>query len=1336
MDENNLDPEQLRQLNEAFGDLQNAVKSTTEKMDPTALKKNIDKTAVSVDKLKSEFDKLTKSLQAIIAKTSSNIASSTTSGVPTKTNNEQQSADVTTAFGAAITKLSGNFSGLNSVTINLIKSFQNLTDLASGTKKKISQVHRERTERVLGAVDLPVPTPPPMPPAPVVPIPTPAPVPPMPVSSAPQAPTPVTPEPPNPPAPVPPVTVIPAPVQPSPPAPVSPTPEPAINLELKNAIEAAEKRLKDLEKSLDESSKTILRNTGYIKDSSGKWVKYNSELENLIQLQQKVVDPLDRQIDALEEEVKSYGYVKKIREDGTTEWIKLTKELTKEQEKDLMQRRESAQEYIKEGKARKDAEEKEKNRRKASEQLTTNFTELGKVLGKDFTKHLFDSSRGMSKYGETVSKFGDGIIDATKNLGPLGKYAGLAAGSLFKLVGASLKQNEALNQAYERLSEFGAVDFSGIKGMFASLQNAGFTVAEIGKFGDILQSVSPNLATLGMTAAEGAKRVSDTFSTIKNTGVERSLRMLGYNSETLFKTFANYEGLMGRLGFAQNKSVSQMAKESAEYAKTLDELTKLTGQSRDELQRRMDADANDIKFRLRLQEVDENTRKRFQKASALMGEFSEDTASGFREMLANSGDVVGEASTKLMLSTGNKARDIVLALEKGEISAVEANRRIAMAKAEEIERYRRVGKIDADIMRELGITVKDMDAINKYRGKTQQEMEELDKQNKLQMEGQLDSQRAAEVARIRTERNFEQAKDRVLQLVGVQVASAFEKLLTIVNSLGKGLANFVKFITFGKVDFTDLFESVDDITNKLKGNEKELSETTKKIAEIKTAQDRYLLAETKSAAKDEEVRNLELQIEKESNKEARAELEKKLDIARKEARILGDERTQARLDFNKRSTELPKLEEKKTQLEKTKTSLEKKQQEMGGAQTVDTESPAMKKLNEEADSLLKKQNTLKEIIADKFGNIRDDAIKNSAELSKLSKEELEKEENIKKINEAIVNEKQRFIKEQKDIEKRLAEIGKERLALEIAEVDGAKKQAETRPTGAAPIAPAQASPMQASNQEFYDKIYKTLYEQATKAKVENPEAIARLGAAQSALETGYGKSTAGGNNYFGIKGKKGDTNVSQVDTQEWDPKQGKMVTVKAGFRKYESMEESAADYVKFLQENKRYKEVLAAKTPLTAISAQGLTGYATDPNYAAKLQSIHLSAMSAKDATTTTAGTQPPKTAEVQQGKFGGMFTGPESGYPVLLHGKEIVIPMPDMADLKSQLNDVKKTDLASIAPVAATPATDTGSDSLRDILAMQGDMINILTSKLDTMIDKLNTGNDIQDRLLTYSLT
>jgi hypothetical protein len=131
-------------------------------------------------------------------------------------------------------------------------------------------------------------------------------------------------------------------------------------------------------------------------------------------------------------------------------------------------------------------------------------------------------------------------------------------------------------------------------------------------------------------------------------------------------------------------------------------------------------------------------------------------------------------------------------------------------------------------------------------------------------------------------------------------------------------------------------------------------------------------------------------------------------------------------------------------------------------------------------------------------------------------------------------------------------------------------------------------------------MYNNLYDSAVRRGVTNPEVIAQLGASQTSLETGYGRSMAG-NNAFGIKGV-GTAGTTEAATQEFV--NGQMINTRQGFRKYNTVEESADDYIDFLQKNPRYKDVLAASNIQDAIAAQGKTGYATDPDYAKKLQWI------------------------------------------------------------------------------------------------------------------------------------
>ena len=165
--------------------------------------------------------------------------------------------------------------------------------------------------------------------------------------------------------------------------------------------------------------------------------------------------------------------------------------------------------------------------------------------------------------------------------------------------------------------------------------------------------------------------------------------------------------------------------------------------------------------------------------------------------------------------------------------------------------------------------------------------------------------------------------------------------------------------------------------------------------------------------------------------------------------------------------------------------------------------------------------------------------------------------------------------------------------LNAAEQGGAPKSADVNRT------PSVEGGIKAPAGDFYKNMYGVLKAKAEEMGFKNPEAIARVGAAQSALETGYGKALAGGNNYFGIKGSGGN----KQSTKEYSPERG-YYTSNESFRTYKGMEDSAADYLRLMQ-NPRYAKVASAQTPEEAIEYQGRSGYATSPKYGSSLRAIH-----------------------------------------------------------------------------------------------------------------------------------
>ena len=115
---------------------------------------------------------------------------------------------------------------------------------------------------------------------------------------------------------------------------------------------------------------------------------------------------------------------------------------------------------------------------------------------------------------------------------------------------------------------------------------------------------------------------------------------------------------------------------------------------------------------------------------------------------------------------------------------------------------------------------------------------------------------------------------------------------------------------------------------------------------------------------------------------------------------------------------------------------------------------------------------------------------------------------------------------------------------------------------------------------------------------------------QAALETGWGKREiiardgSSSHNLFGIKAT-GDWKGKVTEAVTTEYVNGKAQRKVEKFRAYDSYADSFKDYAQLITNNKRYEKVLASAGDASTF-AHGLqkAGYATDPNYAAKLTKI------------------------------------------------------------------------------------------------------------------------------------
>jgi flagellar protein FlgJ len=184
-----------------------------------------------------------------------------------------------------------------------------------------------------------------------------------------------------------------------------------------------------------------------------------------------------------------------------------------------------------------------------------------------------------------------------------------------------------------------------------------------------------------------------------------------------------------------------------------------------------------------------------------------------------------------------------------------------------------------------------------------------------------------------------------------------------------------------------------------------------------------------------------------------------------------------------------------------------------------------------------------------------------------------------------------------------AEQGATRLKLDADSMATDRAAAASGLTGSARSTSSAGKP--AHVRAFQDKLADAA-EEAEKAT----GVPAKFMMGQAALETGWGKRVirnhdgSSSNNLFGIKAGPGwKGKVATAVTTEYV--NGKPHNRVEKFRSYASHAEAFKDYAKMLSNNPRYEKVLAHGGDATTF-AHGLqrAGYATDPQYAAKLSRI------------------------------------------------------------------------------------------------------------------------------------
>jgi hypothetical protein len=184
--------------------------------------------------------------------------------------------------------------------------------------------------------------------------------------------------------------------------------------------------------------------------------------------------------------------------------------------------------------------------------------------------------------------------------------------------------------------------------LYDSMKKLGYVPAELERMGQLFAENSKYLALYSSSAVEGGKMFADVADDIQNSPLRAQLFNLGMSVDDINKGVAGYikqEGSLGKLRSATDKELREGTKA---YLKEMEILTRLTGQSREEMETQREQALSIDAFYATLKELGPDARKEalsaFNQMSAISTKAAADFATGF------SGVITG--GTDLLMSTG------------------------------------------------------------------------------------------------------------------------------------------------------------------------------------------------------------------------------------------------------------------------------------------------------------------------------------------------------------------------------------------------------------------------------------------------------------------------------------------------------------------------------------------------------------------------------------------------------------------------------------------------------------------------------------------------------------
>jgi hypothetical protein len=297
-----------------------------------------------------------------------------------------------------------------------------------------------------------------------------------------------------------------------------------------------------------------------------------------------------------------------------------------------------------------------------------------------FAAELGSGSADLKTFNKVIDTASAAVSAVASAFGPFGAAVGGLTKALAEGAKFVIGQLDATAKSFNEVSSVGATTAKGMQGLRDQQVRSGLSLAAFQK---VVMANSETLARFKGLAGDGAEAFSDIIGRVSGVNKEsdQTLRLLGMNAEQISATAGAFLQQQTRLGRSQTQSNADLAQGTVRYAKELDLLSKVTGQSRESIQKQQDAALSETRFRSVYQTMvnngNEAAAKELMKFQTTISSVSKDTGKGIRDM--SSGIIDSTEAQALMVATGGKALDISQRLAAGQLDAAQATEEMQAA---------------------------------------------------------------------------------------------------------------------------------------------------------------------------------------------------------------------------------------------------------------------------------------------------------------------------------------------------------------------------------------------------------------------------------------------------------------------------------------------------------------------------------------------------------------------------------------------------------------------------------------------------------------------------------